>query len=382
MGNIITYVEEYGGKTFEEVPFQETDSLIFCELSYLNFSGSSFVRRDFSCTIRDWYESEYRDDAADGLFSPEKDQKLLALLAVSKRFGPVRGGFFTASTNTNTQEQFAAITFRIDDHHSYIAFRGTDNSLVGWKEDLNLAFLDELPSQISAKNYTELVMNELSDTFYLGGHSKGGNLAVYAAMHVPDYIQDGIAAIFNHDGPGFLPQVYTSHEFLTIRKRIRKTVPQSAFVGLILEQHSDYTVVKSDAFSVLQHDPYSWVIENGAFVKIASIDTVSRYTNQALSHWIYSLDPETRRQFVDTLYDLLGGNGMGRMDALTEVPSQTILRMIRKLMLLPSDDRKLVLDTIRALVSAAFGEMRQFFSDGQMQLWSMLNTLADRLPLR
>ena len=251
-----------------------------------------------------------------------------------------------------------------------------------WEEDLNLAFLDELPSQISAKNYTELVMNELSDTFYLGGHSKGGNLAVYAAMHVPDYIQDGIVTIFNHDGPGFLPQVYTSHEFLTIRKRIRKTVPQSAFVGLILEQHSDYTVVKSDAFSVLQHDPYSWVIENGAFVKIASINTISRYTNQALSHWIYSLDPETRHQFVDTLYDLLGGNGMGRMDALTEVPSQTILRMIRKLMLLPSDDRKLVLDTIRALVSAAFGEMRQFFSDRQMQLWAMLNTLADRLPLR
>lgn len=184
---------------------------------------------------------------------------MFQVVAESKRFGSIILDNYVNTTEPDMEKQFSAITYHLSDFLHYVAYRGTDASLVGWKENFNLSFSKNVPSQRAAVEYIEQIASGCSGSILAGGHSKGGNLAVYAAVMAKEETSQRLLAVYNHDGPGYLPEVFALEAFQAISNRIHKTVPQTAIVGLLLE-HECYTVVASNSFAFKQHGPFSWVV--------------------------------------------------------------------------------------------------------------------------
>lgn len=303
--DIISYIEEKGGKSFAEMPLSEVDSLILCQFAYLNLSICGINLGESPKTLRAISQSVDENALVSGVFFPEKNLRLFKLAARSRRFMNVYAAHFLENIDPDNEKQFAAITFRLGENASFIAFRGTDMNFVGWKEDLNLSYLMHIPSQLSALSYLEAVSLLEGEKLFVGGHSKGGNLAVYAAAHASPSIKERLVNVFNHDGPGFLPEFFDGDAFQSVKDKIHKTIPQTAVIGLILETHEAYHVVKINAPTLNQHISFTWEVENGAFVYLDDIDEVSRHTSKVIAEWISGMDFDTRRSFVEALYSVI-----------------------------------------------------------------------------
>lgn len=310
MGNIIDYIREYGKYTFTEEPLNEVDSLVLCQMVYLNFS--SFVpgleERNAPVSIQSIYRHPDRDRILDDYWYRENNKELFAAAAQSKRFGSLKMNFYVNIINIDDETQFSAMTYILDDKNVYIAYRGTDATIIGWKEDLNLAFSKPLQSQYLSAEYMNRVAGYIAGNFYAGGHSKGGNLAVYAAMNCSKEARDKLLHVYNNDGPGFRPEIRQQGNYDAIAERVSKFIPRSSIVGMILEDHSDYEVVESRGVGLLQHNAYSWKIKNNAFVRAKNMSSGKMLRDASMNEWILSLSEEETHAFVDTLYEIVSAS--------------------------------------------------------------------------
>ena len=201
--------------------------------------------------------------------------------------------------------QFSALTCFLDDGSAYVAFRGTDETIVGWKEDFNMAFLSPVPGQAYSVAYLNAVASRFSGDFYVGGHSKGGNLAVYSAMNCEEAIQKRILRIYSMDGPGFRPEVLERCGYDRIKERVVKILPHSSLVGMIFESDMHFQVVRSKTFGLLQHDPYTWQVVSNHLVRVNDLYERRKNMDNTLNEWILSLNEQQLRIFVDTLYQVI-----------------------------------------------------------------------------
>lgn len=353
MGNIITYVQEKGHLAFDELGFNEVDSLILSELSYLDFSCCTNGPVAFEMTIGQLKDAGFHASCPSNDFSPDRCAELFDALSASRRFRDVGVDFFVNEIDPREEKQFSAVTFRLSPRLHYIAYRGTDNSFVGWKEDLNMSFLEDIPAQKSAVAYLERMAERMRSAWILGGHSKGGNLAVYAAMSAPPKVQKDVALVYDHDGPGFLERVLQRPGFQAVRNRIYKTVPESAVVGLLLAEHEDYTVVESDARAIMQHDPFSWQVEDGDFVRAKDTDILSKTTDRTLNNWLSTMDEDARRTFVDALYALIQATGARTLPELTENWRSNIPSVYIAVRQMDPQIRKAMFETVGSLIRAS-----------------------------
>ena len=289
MKNIIDYIKEYGNLTLEEYPFNNVDSLILSQISYIKFENSSIDIESEVHLLSD-FENEI-DTLCIDTRVPELNEELFLQCIHSLRYEAITISHLQTNFDKDNEKQFCAMTFHLPNQTDYIAFRGTDASFVGWKEDFNLCFQENIPSQISALNYVNNYKTK--HKLILGGHSKGANLALYAGI----YTQNSIFCIYNHDGPGFLTPYQTN-------KKVFKTIPQSSVIGLLLEETNNYQIIQSDAISILQHDPFTWCVENGDFIYLEQNDQLSKHTQSTLSKWLKSIDVNTRKQVIDTIYSI------------------------------------------------------------------------------
>ncbi|MEG0504309.1 MAG: Mbeg1-like protein, partial [Raoultibacter sp.] len=205
--------------------------------------------------------------------------------------------------------QFAAMTFIQKRDFAYVGFRGTDSSLTGWKEDFNMAFSWPIPSQEQAEHYLNAVAMHLPKALMVGGHSKGGNLAVFAAVKAQPRVQDRIVHVYNHDGPGFKPAAFTPDDFTTVRDRITKTVPVDSIVGMLMESRGDYHVVESTAKGIMQHDPFSWQVDGTDFVYAAAISDNAKFTDKVLSEWLGHFSDDELAVIVDAIFTAVEASG-------------------------------------------------------------------------
>lgn len=203
MGNIISYVKENGFLTFDAMDFNEVDSLVLSQLSYLCFDSFIESVPKFDITFKNLAEKENRKELFKNIRTPKQNHRLLDAVAESERFGNIGIGIYVNEIEKEIEKQFSAVTFKLSSEKYYIAFRGTDKSLIGWKEDFNMSYLKNVPAQDSALCYFKSAAEELDGVFILGGHSKGGNLSVYAAANADEDEFLRIEKIYNHDGPGF-----------------------------------------------------------------------------------------------------------------------------------------------------------------------------------
>ncbi len=315
MENIIGYVKEWGKYSFLERPFNEVDSLVLCQLVYLDFE--KFVpgldAGSHPVGIQSIYIHPDRDKILDDYWYRENNKELFGAVAASVRFGNIKMNYYVNIIDQEEETQFSAMTYfwgddRTEDGNAYLAYRGTDATIVGWKEDLNLAFSKPLHGQYLAVEYMDRVAEMTGRGFYAGGHSKGGNLAVYAAMNCKEETREKIQKIYNNDGPGFRPEIRQQGNFQAIEERVVKFIPRSSLVGMILESHSKYEIVESWGIGLLQHNTYSWKIEDGALVRAQNMTSAKIRRDAALNEWILSLSEEEIHVFIDTLYEVVSAS--------------------------------------------------------------------------
>lgn len=328
MSNIIDYLNtEFA--TFEEVPFGPVDSLILSEFCMVRldeilpaYDSSAKIaplarfreglvglfgkRKAFK--FADALRAEFFDTMFVGLV-PDKVRDLLVALAASPRFRDIEVRAYESVFDEGLRVQFAAYSFVYKDAFSYVGFRGTDVSFTGWREDFDMAYMHAVPSQRRAVRYVESVARMLPGSLILGGHSKGGNLAVYAGVKAKGAVKDRIEAIYCHDGPGFRDDAFAVEELEGMRDRIHKTVPRDSVVGLLMENAISYRVVASTAKGIMQHDPYSWVVDGSDFAYVDSLSDMARFWSNVLDDWLARYDDKEIQIIVDALFEALRASG-------------------------------------------------------------------------
>ncbi len=308
MANTIhDYLKEFGDVPFSERPMTEVDSLVLCQLAYLKFDGMVPGVNDNkrSVTLQELAVHPDREKLYKDELYEKDNQALFEALLAGRRFRNLKLNCYINVVEKQWETQFSAITFILEDSTIFVAFRGTDETIVGWKEDFNMAFITPVPGQELSAKYLNVVTTRFSNPFYVGGHSKGGNFAIYSAMQCAPIVQKRIKKVYCMDGPGFHPRTLARCDYDKIADRVVKYMPHSSMVGMIFEWNTDYKVVEARYFGFAQHNPYNWKIENGEFVAAEDIYEKARLKSSSLNEWIVSQDEEHIRLFIDTVYQVI-----------------------------------------------------------------------------
>lgn len=363
MGNIMDYLDWRGDIRLEHSPFNEVDNLILSQLAYVNLDYIVPVKwTNLSITIQEAADRYF------ALYSEEQIQQfsyyvrisasLLRKLAQSPRFANARLSKFENMIDLDRTKQFAAMHIELDDGTVYISFRGTDNTIVGWKENFNMTVGTPVAAQVEAVRYIEDTTENVDAELRLGGHSKGGNLAVYATVMCHPDIQQRILDVYNNDGPGFEAKFLQSEAYQQMRGKIRTIVPQSSIVGMLLEHEEELTVVQNHHSLLVQHEAFTWEVIGSGFVKGESVEQKSELLEITLKSWLGQLDKKQRQQFVSALFHVFDVGDIRTFEDLSRASWAKINEMIRALN--QSQEYKLVL--MKALKLLLREARKVFFS--------------------
>ena len=311
--NIFDYVNWRGDLSFEQSPVCEVDGLIFSILSYVDYSEVvpseiHGVRKPpalLTVTKRYLKAHSGGDVPALGLMLSKEIVKLLVKASKTKRFGLCAPLCYVNNVCDTEEKQFSAIAFSLENGDTFIAFRGTDDTLVGWKENFNMSFIYPVPAQKDAAAFLEYVASKTEGKIYLCGHSKGGNLAVYAGVKASKAVKERIVRIYSNDAPGFDQDFIRGSDYKQTCDRISTFLPQSSVVGMLLEHEESYTVVRSKSAGLLQHNGFSWEVMGNKFIHLDSISESSRVVDRNMKKFLSEMSKEERSRFVDSLFEAI-----------------------------------------------------------------------------
>lgn len=345
MANMLDYLDWRGDIDFSVDPFNEVDNLILAELAYTDFKGivpgpsvTEKVSLKYACDT--FFANHTEEEIMASLSSTKVAPFLMKKMVESKRFRNMKLGGYVNEIDVSSQTQFSAITFFLEDGTIFVAYRGTDNTVVGWKEDFNMSFLSHTEGQIRAVKYLDDNFRRARRPIRVGGHSKGGNFAVFASAFCVPEIQNKIIKVYSNDGPGFLPEILEGEGYQRILQKIQSTIPESSIVGLLLENEMEHGIVKSSASGAKEHDLMSWEVLGNRFVYTQSLAEGSVRLDQTLKTWIYGLEPELRAEFVDILFSAVEDMGVSTLDELAENKMKFFGHITRYLMGLAPDRQK------------------------------------------
>lgn len=312
MGTIVSYLEEYGGYNFIEKPLCEIDGLILAHLSYYVYDGVVPGIEETKPAVTTEYMKENIDEKkfVSVTWEEAQNRELFYKILETRRFRSMKANYYVNAIDKEQSLQFSAITFLLGNGDIYIAFRGTDDGLIGWKEDFCMAYRTPIEAQKRSADYVEAVARKFvrrkNARFYLGGHSKGGNLAAYAAMCCDSKLKHKIGKVYDYDGPGFRPDFMETLDYASVKEKIIKYVPKESFVGMLMQDHDEksieYILIESEKVGVQQHMPLSWCIENDFFVRAESNEPVRKALYERMNQWIYDLGRERTENFLNELF--------------------------------------------------------------------------------
>lgn len=354
MANILDYLDWRGDITLAQSAFNPIDSLILSTIAYIPFEH--IVSSAFTANGIPFHEAAQHLKKIQNTLPSERIIQHIDLLlkaASTNRFASFRLSGYRSHLDKNQETQFAAVTITCTDRTHYIAFRGTDASLAGWKEDFNMSFMTPVPAQQQACRYIEAAAGKLWGKIRTGGHSKGGNLAVYASAFCKPSVQRRILAVYNNDGPGFDESIIAKPEFQSITKRLFAFIPQSSIIGILLEHAEQYTIVESIHHGFAQHDPYSWVVLGTNFVCKDTITDTSKFLDITIKNWLKGLTPSEREKFIDALFSILEATGVSSFSELSTnwfAHAKTVGEALKNL---DSETKTMILKTLKQLLNAA-----------------------------
>ena len=341
MANFIDYVKEYN-HSFNEYHLNEIDSLIFSYLSYLHFMHLKQRTKIKDLNLSNNLNQIVKDSS--------KNISFLKAIVKSKRYQDVIITYPIEDTDKEKEKQFSAVTFLLPNDEMYIAFRGTDSTLIGWEEDFNMAFMLPIPSQTASLDYTKQVTSLIPRKFYLGGHSKGGNLAVYAASNIDNELSKRLIKAYSHDGPGFLKEFLTTTNYQNIKSKIEKTVPSSSIIGMLLFTNEHYKIIKSSEKRILEHDPFSWLVEDNCFITLKKLSDGTAYTNLVINDFISSLSKKEREEFINSLFTILKSTNLTTLDEISKNFIFKIPNILVAIYKLDNVNKRYLLKTIKFLI--------------------------------
>lgn len=374
MANLFDYLTWRGDLPLQSVPLCDVDALIFARLSYVPFDCAARQRIPLASAIRQVLDGEALDNAQRSCV--KEDRQLLEQLLLSPRYAQIALDGYQSILDAQRQEQFAALTLHVPSVGTVIAFRGTDGTLVGWKEDFNMAFSSFVPAQLDAVRYLSDAAARTQGDIYLCGHSKGGNLAVYAAAFCAPDVQQRIRAVRNFDGPGFEAQVVAQPGFARILPRVRTYLPKSSVIGMLLEHEEAFTIVDSRSVGIYQHNVYQWEIVRGGFAEMQALTASSQLMDRTLKDWVAAMPAQDRGKVINGLYAALAAT---QAETVRDVREHRKLAVMRAVMELEPETRALTLQAVRLL----YQSLRRSLAQGEIRLRLEklpIAALLERLP--
>lgn len=355
MGIIFDYLDQVAYDSIYDTSFNELDLLMLTEITYLPFDQivSDQMSPDCSCRLFEAAEKVPQDLS---MLVTKNRLKLLEKVASSTRFKNIKLMGYVNDIDPDVQKQFAAMIFKIKPDSYVLTFRGTDDSIIGWKEDFHMTYMDQVPAQKTAVNYLRKAMDAMPGQFILTGHSKGGNLASYAASQIEPEYQERIQSIYSYDTPGLNHSVITSQGYQTISDKIKRYIPQGSIVGMMLETPKQAQIVKSTAIGGLaQHDTFSWQISDQTFVLLDNLNPDSLQVDKTLKNWVDSVSDEELKDFFDLFFGLILDAGISSINDLTKLENfNKILAVFENANALTDQEREMLSRLAKLLVDMRY----------------------------
>lgn len=353
MSNLLDYLAWRGDLPLERDPFNSVDALLLSCLSYVNFDDIVPGIDKGKITIEDassrFFELHSQEELAQDRSFINFAPSMLKALSESDRFKGAYLRNYINDTDISREVQFSAVEIDTSDGLSFVSFRGTDDTIIGWKEDFNLSYMT-VPAENEAVTYLQKVMKERSGKVRIGGHSKGGHLAVYAAAGAEAGSRERIESVYNFDGPGFNRDAMESENFRSIQSKIVKIIPESSIVGRLLNNSTEPLIVKSSETGILQHNPLSWQLEGKSFETCGFTDLISDLFDETMTKWLDEMNFEQRKVFVDELFSVFEASGCENLSMLTKVGVKGTKAMIGRMKQIRSDSG----EKVRTLVKMFF----------------------------
>jgi hypothetical protein len=358
MADLFDYLAWRGDLDFFFFFPNHVDYLIFSQISYLPFDGivpGTDEKEGISVYIAlkklEKKLKEGNNSTELGL-SFHEDSQLISALSASTRFRNCHLFGYVNQIDTDREYQFSAVCIYTGGSYC-IAFRGTDATFVGWKEDFNMAFRDVIPSQLEAVNYVEKTARKTKGSLSICGHSKGGNLAAYSSAFCGKKNQKRIIAVYCYDSPGFNQKVIESKEFNAVKNRIRSYIPQGSVVGMLLEHGNKHTVVKSRETGLMQHSLYSWEVTHNDMIHVNNVTQGSLFVDKTIREWIGGLENDQREKFIEAVYTILTSSEMNTIHDIENSRLAAAGRIIKSLGNIDEPARKLIFHVLSELFRSA-----------------------------
>ena len=353
MPNIFDYLNWRGDLSFKKDKINEVDSIILARFSYLPFKD---IDMEKICSISE-ISNKMKDLSLDK-FIWKDDKEFIIKLGQTNRYKDLIVTDYKEIMDLEAQKQFAAVVIWLPRGYKYISYRGTDMSLVGWKEDFNMSFMQNIPSQLEAVKYLNDIGSRYRGKFIIGGHSKGGNLAVYASMFCKNRIKKKIVEIINADGPGFDESIFNTENYLKILEKVNTYIPQSSIIGRLLEHDEDYEIIHSTQKGIMQHDIYSWQVCGTQLTRIPNLTKDSQFVDKVVRDWLKNTTPEQRKNFVNIVYDVLIATEAKSVHDFGIDTVKKITTVIKSYKNIDKEERTEIEKTIKLMFSSAINAMK------------------------
>ena len=349
MANIYDYLDKYGDILFSDKKFNEIDACILSCMSYLELDGIVSSGREYTTLF--WAMKEFCTDAKRREYNtrgiPQKDMFYLAkVLMNKKRYQNIL--LYNYVYKVTFDEQFGALTMKLDDGTTFVSFEGTDNNIVGWEEDTKLCYSYPVPCQIDAIKYLDKAITIFEKNVIVGGHSKGGHLALIASMNANFFDRDKIKKIYSFDGPGLRKQNINSLKYKKVEKKLNLIMPNYSIVGLLLRHTDDFTVVKSNKKGINAHNPFNWEVKDDEFVR-TELSSLSKKIDNSLTIWLDDHDDKHRKQMCTAIFDIFRELEIYKTRDLLSV--KNLFSVIKKSRKLDDETKDILLDFIKSNVS-------------------------------
>lgn len=385
MMSIIDYIRKYGQFDYDELPFNNVDALILSQFSYFKFDGLLPEVGQNLPNVTVSQLSKMPD--AQMMFADKRWEKnnraLFEAMSNNRRFSFLRLNHYINIIDDEWDIQFSAITIFLPDNSAHVVFRGTDETFTGWKEDLNMSFMTPIPAQEKALDYVNYVASLLEGDFTIGGHSKGGNLAVYAAMMCSSDIRSRIAKIYNQDGPGFTAKTLAASAYADIKGKIIKLVPHSSIVGMLLDSHEEYEIVACKNFGILQHDPFNWLVEGTDFIYRNELTKHIALQNASVNEWADALSDEELKSFTDAVFDVFERSGVSDLVEYYKNPVESTKKILQAASQMSQDRQEMLKAVMAVLLECVLeqikDQVKDQFKEPLMEIDQMKEQIRDLL---
>ena len=347
MANINDYLSWRGDLLIDpKTKFNEIDSMILARFSYLLFERINMKEKETIKSISDRMKDFENDE-----FRYNGDKELITKLGMSDRFKDMEVTDFIETNEKELEKQFGAITIHISDKELYVSYIGTDSSIFGWKEDFNMSFMEYVPCQDEGKKYLEKIAKKYPrKKIRIGGHSKGGNVAIYSAVMTDKKIQKRIIKVYNYDGPGFNTKIVEQYKDAPILNKIETYLPQDSVIGRIMEHKEKCEIIQSNEKGIYQHDIFSWEVLRDDLIKLENLTETSDVIKNTLTDWLQNTTVEQRKAFLDAIFGMFYATDAENFGDISKNLTNNLKKIYKTYKNITEEEKKTISEMIKLFI--------------------------------